>query len=126
MRSRIEDVLNVLRTIRAENDRDAPRSPDVAKFGRNRTRVERELSLNVDAATVLRKKAVRLVADRERADGRFANEDSAQKSIKDACSRRLGRLTTREFDRVVAAWLSGNPEQLHSVLRHVVGYADHR
>ncbi len=72
-------------------------------------------------------KAVRSVADRELARGRFdAGLDSARKSIHDACTKRLGRLSAAKFDNLVAAWLSGNPDKLHSVLRKVKGYGDRR
>ncbi len=66
----------------------------------------------------LRRKAVRLVAHRELGRNRFSNFDSAEKSIHDACSRRL-KPSVRDigdFDVAVEQWLSGNPENLKSIL----------
>lgn len=66
----------------------------------------------------LRRKAIRSVANRELERHRFANFDSAYKSIHDACSRRLKpsvRIIS-EFDIAVEQWLSGNPEPLKTIL----------
>ncbi|ULA60743.1 MAG: hypothetical protein LZF60_270069 [Nitrospira sp.] len=51
--------------------------------------------------------AVRKVATRELAAHRFSNYDSAERSIHDACTRRL-RLNAEAFDERVVRWLSGD------------------
>jgi len=96
----IEDVLDMIRVIRAAYDRGFS-----------------ELDL--------RQEAERLVAAREVARRRFKSQYSARKSIHDACTRRL-RLTAVQFDSRVVAWLSANAEELHSVLRKVDGYGANR
>ena len=65
-----------------------------------------------------RKRAVRSVAKRELDRNRFINFDSAEKSIHDACSRRLKPFvqTINDFDVAVDQWLSGNPEKLKLIL----------
>jgi hypothetical protein len=101
-RSRFEDILDVLQTIRAAEDpAAAPRD--------------------------LRLKAMQSVAAREFAPrDRFRNQESAYRSIRDACTRRFLRLSMPEFDNRIAAWLAGNPEELYSVLRKIDGYDDNR
>lgn len=90
-RSCIEDVLDVIQEI------------------------QRMSSLGeMEEPSTLRKKSIRTVADRELRH-RFSNRDSANKSIHDACSRRLN-LSIGEFDRAVEEWLSGNPEHLNTIL----------
>jgi hypothetical protein len=58
---------------------------------------------------------VQKVARTELAKGRFKNWDSAEKSIHDACTRRLN-LTVGGFDALVKSWLSGEPEDLQALL----------
>jgi hypothetical protein len=99
MRPRIEDVLDVLREIRS-----------VDSEGRSGRSVKN-----------VRLQAVQKVAKAELAKGRFKNWDSAEKSIHDACTRRLN-LSAEEFDALVKRWLSGQPEGLQSLLRRVDGY----
>lgn len=73
----------------------------------------------------VRLEAVRKVATRELAGHRFKNRDSAERSIHDACTRRL-KLSAPAFDARVNRWLSGDPGELHSLLRSVGGYAKNR
>lgn len=68
----------------------------------------------------VRLQAVRKVAIRELAGQRFKNYDSAERSIHDACTRRLG-LSAPAFDARVHRWLSGDPSELQSLLRSVSG-----
>lgn len=60
----------------------------------------------------VRLEAVRKVATRELAGRRFKNRDSAERSIHDACTRRL-KLSAPAFDARVNRWLSGDPGELH-------------
>ncbi len=69
-------------------------------------------------ASRLRQKAVEAVASRELGQRRFANMDSAQKSIHDACSRRLHRKIS-EFDTAVDRLLSGDPSRMEAILEPV-------
>jgi hypothetical protein len=95
MRPRIEDVLDVLREIRSEDS-----------AGRSGCSVKD-----------VRLQAVQKGAKAELAKGRFKNWDSAEKSIRDACTRRLQEnLSAEEFDELVKRWLSGQPEGLQSLL----------
>lgn len=90
MRRLIEDVLDVLREIRlADSERRSGRS-----------------------VKDVRLQAVQKVAKGELAKGRFKNWDSAEKSIHDACTRRLQRnLSAEKFDALVKRWLSDQPEE---------------
>ncbi len=90
----IEDVVGVLREIR---------STDSA--GRSGCSVKD-----------VRLQAVQKVAKAELSKGRFKNWDSAEKSIRDACTRRLS-ITVEKFDTLVESWLSGEPEGLQALLR---------
>lgn len=69
--------------------------------------------------------AVRKVAARELAGHRFKNYDSAERSIHDACTRRL-KLSAPAFDARVKRWLSGDPGELQSLLRSVGGSVENR
>jgi len=101
MRPLIDDVLEVLREILSADSR--------AGSGRSIKDV--------------RLQAVQKVAKAELAKGRFKNWDSAEKSIHDACTRRLQKnLSAEEFDALVKRWLSGQPEGLKSLLGRVDGY----
>ncbi len=62
-----------------------------------------------------RKKAVQKVAMRELDQGRFTNFNSADRSIHDACTRRLN-VNTNEFDTAIGQWQLGRPESLNSIL----------
>jgi HNH endonuclease len=73
----------------------------------------------------IRQQAVQTVAARELAGHRFKNRDSAEKSIHDACARRLN-LRVSKFDALVSDWLSGHPEDLQSLLATVDGYVQNR
>lgn len=73
----------------------------------------------------LRLQAIRKLAIRELAGHRFKNYDSAERSIHDACTRRLG-LSAPEFDARVHRWLSGDSSELLSLLMSVNGYVTKR
>lgn len=103
MRPQIEDVLDVLREI-------------VTAY---------PASGSGHSVPGIRLEAVRKVATRELATHRFSNYNSAEKSINDACNRRLG-LTASAFDERVDRWLSGDPEELRAVLRTASGYSKAR
>lgn len=95
-RSRVEDVLDVLNEIRYYFFRSGG---------------------NADVE-ILRKNAIETVAGRELQSGRFKDRDSAEKSIHDACTRRLEDIEyIDEFDRAVAEWLNGKS----STLREAIG-----
>ena len=90
-RSRVEDVLDVLNEMRYHFFRSG-----------GSARVE-----------TLRQDAIELVARRELQSGRFKNRDSAEKSIHDACTRRLEQIQTiYDFDRTAAEWLTGQSNEL--------------
>ncbi len=105
-RSYIEDVFDVIREIQLISSREILGQ----KFAN------------------LRKKAVRTVATRELERHRFANFDSAKKSIHDACRRRLMPSVRKisDFDVAVEQWLSGNPEALKSILLPKTENTQHR
>lgn len=77
------------------------------------------------STSILRKEAVKAVASRELDQRRFCNKDSAEKSIGDACSRRL-KLGTSGFDTAVGRWLSGDPSSVEGILEHVPMEVHHR
>lgn len=102
MRPHIEDVLDVLREIRSVDSE--------GKSGRS--------------VMDLRLRAVQKVAKAELAKGRYKNWDSAEKTIHEACTRRLQKtLSAKGFDALVKNWLSGQPEGLQSLLRRAYGYS---
>ena len=65
--------------------------------------------------TELRRKAVKDVAETEYSKGRYKNQDSAQKTIHDACARRL-KHSIADFDRLTKQWLRQNSMQLKDIL----------
>jgi hypothetical protein len=76
---------------------------------------------NFRNTTELRKEAVRLVAESELRARRYKNENSAQKTIHDACARRLrpqvGNI--EDFDSLVDQWLRQDSMRLKAILlRH--------
>jgi hypothetical protein len=84
-------------------------------------RLEQQRSAAFVAPSELRKNAVRTFAEKEHQRGRFKNLDSAEKSIHDACVRRLNPdvKTIAEFDRLLADWLAGTPRRFRDILsRH--------
>jgi len=103
MRPLIEDVLDVLQEIRIAYSANSSGRP----------------------LSALRQEAVRAVAARELAGHRFKNRDSAEKSIHDACARRLN-LQVSDFDALVSRWLSGDPSDLRSLLLTVDGSVRNR
>lgn len=98
----IEDVLDVLQEIRKAHSVHGSRK----------------------LTSTLRREAVKTVALRE-LDQRFCSRESAEKSIYDACSRRL-KLGIAGFDAAVGRWLSGDPGPMQGILERVHGDADHR
>jgi hypothetical protein len=96
MRSHIEDVLDVLREIRSVDSE--------GRAGRS--------------VGDVRLQAVQKVAKAEFDKGRYKNWDSAEKTIHEACTRRLQEnLSAKGFDALVKNWLSGQPEGLQSLLK---------
>ena len=98
----IEDVLGVLQEIRKAH----------AVHGSRKS------------TSTLRREAVKAVALRE-LDQRFCSRESAEKSIYDACSRRL-QLGIADFDVAVGRWLSGDPIPIQGILERVHRDVDHR
>ncbi len=94
MRPLIEDVLDVLREI-------------LSAYSASRSG---------HSVSDVRLDAVRKVASRELEGYRFKNHDSAEKSIHDACTRRL-KLSASAFDLLVNRWFSGDPGEPQSLLR---------
>ena len=102
-RDRVSDILAVLTAMKNE-------------FRRTR---------NYRNTTDLRKEAVMEVAETELRAGRFHNQDSALKSIHDACARRLEG-SIKEFDTLADKWLRQNSTELQDVLlRHSDGSSQH-
>jgi hypothetical protein len=73
---------------------------------------------NYHNTTELRKSAVRNVAESELRRKRYDNEDSAQKTIHDACARRLRPEIKNivDFDRLVDHWLRQHSARLKDIL----------
>ena len=73
---------------------------------------------NYRNTTELRKDAIRSVAESELRAGRYKNEDSAQKTIHDACARRLRPQVANieDFDNFVDQWLRQNSMRLKDIL----------
>jgi hypothetical protein len=73
---------------------------------------------NYHNTTELRKNAVRNVAESELRAKRYKNEDSAQKTIHDACARRLRPEVENivDFDRFVDHWLRQDSTRLKDIL----------
>lgn len=94
-RSRIEDILDVLNEMRN-------------RFS------------NLGGSTQmgsLRQEAIKVVARRELQSGRFKNRDSAEKSIHDACTRRLRKIeNTYNFEHAVKEWLHGIPDKIKNAI----------
>ena len=68
--------------------------------------------------TELRREAVKDVAETELNAKRYKDQDSAQKTIHDACARRLKHYIA-DFDRLTEQWLRQNSMQLKDILlRH--------
>jgi len=69
-------------------------------------------------STELRKEAVKSLAENELRQKRYKNQDSAQKSIHDACARRLKPDVDniKDFDRLVDQWLRQNSMRLKDIL----------
>jgi len=75
--------------------------------------------------TELRKDAVRSIAESELRARRYKNEDSAKKTIHDACARRLRPQVANiaAFDSLVDQWLRQNSMRLKDIL---LGYLESR
>jgi hypothetical protein len=98
-RSRVEDVLDVLREIRKH----------FARVGGHR------------AVEDLRTHGIDIVARQELGKGRFRNHESATKSIHDACTRRLTKIQhVGELDYAVHEWLAGTSERLRAAVTYEV------
>ncbi len=65
--------------------------------------------------TELRREAVKDIAETEYSKGRFEHQDSALKTIHDACARRLKHYIA-DFDRLTELWLRQNSMQLKDIL----------
>jgi len=70
------------------------------------------------SSTELRKEAVKEVAEVELQEKRYKNQDSAFKTIHDACARRLRPQVSniKDFDRLTDQWLRQNSMKLKDVL----------
>ncbi len=88
----IEDILDVLREVQVARSKDAS-----------------------STAHQLRRVALQSVASREMNRGRFANQASADHSIQDACSRRLG-VKIADFERALGRLILGDPMPLQTML----------
>lgn len=95
-RDKVTDVMTVLKNIRDEFNK----------------------SKNYRNTSELRKEAVRLIAELELRAKRYKNTDSAQKTIHDACARRLRPQVANigDFDNLVDQWLRKDSMQLKDVL----------
>jgi len=78
-------------------------------------RKEFERTSNNCDFTELRRKTVKDVAETEFNKGRYEHEDSAKKTIHDACARRL-KHSIADFDRLTEQWLCNNSMQLKDIL----------
>jgi hypothetical protein len=69
--------------------------------------------------TELRKNAVIKVAEAELRIGRYKNMDSAQKTIHDACARRLrpAVASIKKFERLTDQWLFRNSADLETIIK---------
>ena len=74
--------------------------------------------------TELRRDAVKEVAETELRSKRYKNQDSAEKTIHDACARRLkpdvGNIS--DFDRLVDQWLRHDSMVLRGILLRQTEY----
>lgn len=81
-------------------------------------RSEFKRASNYCNSTELRKEAVKEVAEAELRAKRYKNQDSALKTIHDACARRLkpdvGNIS--HFDRLADQWLRQNSMRLKEIL----------
>ena len=93
---KVTDVMGVLENIREEYNR--------SKYSHN--------------INELRKYAVRCVAESQLQLKRYKNENSAQKTIHDACARRLRPevLNIADFDSLVDQWLRKGSMRLKDIL----------
>lgn len=72
--------------------------------------------------TELRKETVKSIVEKELRYKRYKNQDSAEKSIHDACARRLKPDVDniKDFDRLVDQWLRQNSMRLKDILmKHI-------
>jgi len=93
---KVTDVMDVLKNIRKEYNK-SKYSPNI---------------------TELRKYAVRCVAESQLQLKRYKNDNSAQKTIHDACARRLKPevLNIADFDILIDHWLRKGSLQLKDIL----------
>ena len=85
-------------------------------------------AINYCDVTELRKLAVKEVAETELLARRYIDKDSAEKTIHDACARRLGPDVGNiiEFEGLVKQWLRKNSTQLRDILLRHSGYQSQR
>lgn len=103
---KITNVLGVLKAIKEEYNR--------SKYYRN--------------ITELRKDAVRCIAESQLRLKRYKNENSAQKTIHDACARRLKPEVSNiaDFDNLIDLWLRKGSMRLKNILlTHSESYSKH-
>ena len=102
-KDKVTDVIAVLKTIKGEF----------------------ETRYNYRNTTELRKEAVRLIAESELRARRYKNTNSAQKTIHDACARRLrpqvGNI--EDSDNLVNQWLRQHSMRLRDIL---LGHSESR
>jgi hypothetical protein len=102
-RDKVTDVMAVLKTIRGDF----------------------ETRRNYRNTAELRKEAVKIVAEAELQARRYKNTDSAEKTIHDACARRLrpqvGNIV--DFDNLVDQWLRQHSMRLRDIL---LGHSESR
>ena len=81
-------------------------------------REEFKRSSKYSDTTELRKQAIREVAERGLREKRYKNQDSAVKSIRDACARRLKPDVhyIAKFDKLADQWLQQNSLALKDIL----------
>lgn len=80
------------------------------------------------AASELRKDAIRIFAEQEYSSGRFKTLDSANKTLHDACVRRLQPHVNSidEFDTILEEWLRTGSGRLSKILSHHARTDAHR
>jgi hypothetical protein len=78
--------------------------------------------------TELRKEAVKDMAKNELRQKRYKNKNSAEKSIHDACARRLKPDVDniKDFDRLIDKWLQQNSMRLKDILIKHIGSRSQR
>lgn len=80
------------------------------------------------ATADLRMDAIRALAERDHKSGRFKNLDSAEKTLHDACTKRLKPdiRSIEDFDRLLERWLRGDGRPISQVLKRHARNEQHR